>query len=153
MSFTSELDKWCKVTKPNHLMDTVRKAIMEIGTRVVYRSPVGNPSLWQEGFRETATGLGWVGAGYTGGRFRANWQYGFGVAPDGDIDEIDKSGAETIGKINNSVMVTDVIGINYLVNNQPYGERLENGYSKQAPQGMVGLVELEFPEIMQKAQL
>ncbi len=153
MSFTAELDKWCKVTKPNHLTDTVRKAIMEIGTRVVYRSPVGNPKLWQEGFRETATGLGWVGAGYTGGRFRANWQYGFGVAPDGEIDDIDKSGAKTIAAIKEAALATDMIGITYLVNNLPYGEKLENGYSSQSPQGMVGVTELEFPEIMQKAQL
>ena len=153
MSFTSELDKWCKVTKPNHLTGTLRKAYNEITNRVIYRSAVGNPEIWQEGFRETATGLGWVGAGYTGGRFRANWQHGFGVAPDGEIDDIDKSGAKTIAAIKEAALATDMIGITYLVNNLPYGEKLENGYSSQSPQGMVGLVELEFPEIMQKAQL
>ena len=39
----------------------------------------------------------------------------------------------------------------YIANNVPYARRLEDGYSKQAPQGMVGLTVTMFKQIVEKA--
>jgi hypothetical protein len=36
----------------------------------------------------------------------------------------------------------------YLTNNLPYGERLEYGYSKQAPSGMVRITLAEYEKIL-----
>jgi hypothetical protein len=39
-------------------------------------------------------------------------------------------------------------GVHYLQNNLPYAWRLETGYSKQAPAGIVGITALEFGGIV-----
>lgn len=144
MTFTADMSKWCRETAPEYLEGVVRKTIIEIGSRVVLRSPVGNPSEWQN--PESAP------PGYAGGRFRGNWQHGFGFAPTGDLDGIDPAGSATINRIVSATMRSPAVGVTYLVNNLPYAERLEQGWSRQAPSGIVGLVELEFPAIVEQAK-
>lgn len=91
--------------------------------------------------------------GYTGGRFRGNWQIGFDSAPQGAIDRIDKSGQETLatnGAILAGYRANEVSTI-YFVNNVPYAVRLEFGYSKQAPRGMVRVTAQEFQKFFNEA--
>lgn len=142
MTFTVDLTKWCKETAPDHVAKVVRVSIIEIGTRVVMRSPVGDASYWSHP----------APAGYVGGRFRGNWQYGFNAIP-GSVDtgRIDASGGSTLAGITTGVLSNPAAGITYIVNNLPYAERIENGWSRQAPQGIVSAVELEFPEIFRRA--
>ena len=114
------------ITKANSNMDTVvRKVVLDLGTSIVFGSPVDT------------------------GRFRANWQYAFGRVPSGTLDVLDKSGQGSIDKINAGLKFTE--GIHYLTNNLPYAQRLEDGYSKQAPAGMVGLTILRFSGIVSLA--
>lgn len=156
MSFTSDLTKFCKEEAPQYVDSTVRKAVIEIGNRLVYRSPVGNPELWLVLLNgEYKDYLAYKDApeGYVGGKFRANWQYGFGAVPSGEIDAVDKTGAVTAAKIRTSVMAGNAVGVHYIANNLPYAQRLEDGWSSQTPNGMVGLTELEFPEIFRRASL
>ena len=120
-----------------------RKVIIEIGNRIVLRSPVGNPDLW----------ISAAPPGYAGGAFRANWQYGFNSDPQGNLADIDGTGSVSINRITLGVMSASMGGVHFIVNNMPYGEALENGHSSQAPLGMVGLTELEFPEIVARAKL
>jgi hypothetical protein len=147
MTFALDMQKF--VDKANKNIGTcVKQTVMEIGNRVVYRSPVGDATKWDAAFIKSATNLGWIGAGYAGGRFRANWQYGFNSIPSGDLPDIDASGAVSNGRIEDGVFASPVAGVHYITNNLPYAQRLEDGYSKQAPSGMVGLVMMEAPAII-----
>ena len=97
---------------------------------------------------------GWAAKSYTGGRFRANWQVGIDTAPTGTIAEPDKSGVNTLAKgreVMESFRVGEVRAV-YFVNNLPYGPRLEyEGWSKQAPQGMVRISLMEFDQAIAQA--
>lgn len=76
------------------------------------------------------------------GRARGNWQISVG-SPASEIDRTDKKkkGTESAynkvekEKLNNIHDGEDI----YISNNLPYIGKLEYGYSKQAPQGMVGV--------------
>lgn len=119
----------------------VRKIVLDVGTRLVERSPVGDPTYWKSE----------PPAGYVGGRFRANWQYGDSVMPGGTLKDVDPSGASTIGKLTGKVEIHASGKLHYLVNNLPYAHRLENGWSRQAPFGMVNLTFIEFKPIVRAA--
>lgn len=69
------------------------------------------------------------------GRLRGNWQMSQHVPIEASIERMDKSGASVLADI--AARVGGAGSINYLTNNLPYAERIEYGYSKQAPQGMV----------------
>lgn len=77
-------------------------------------------------------------AGYTGGRFRGNWQVGLDVQPDGETGRIDKSGNMTMA-VGNYMLEQFKVGTKaiYFTNNVPYAYRLEFGHSSQAPSGMI----------------
>lgn len=71
------------------------------------------------------------------GRARSNWQVEIGQAADGVVDAIDKSGqgaitagARTIQSYRNGSSIN-------ITNNLPYIERLNDGWSAQAPAGFV----------------
>lgn len=118
----------------------VRKVILDVGTRIVEKSPVGDPDYWAFP----------APPGYVGGRFRANWQYQFGHVPSGVVDEVSPSGAVSISSLN-KVFSAPVAGIHFIANNLPYAQRLENGWSRQAPRGMVTLTLVEFQGIVRRA--
>lgn len=72
------------------------------------------------------------------GRARGNWQCSVGVLPAGvKPDATDSTGAQAISAAATVVNKTPTGNIVYLANNLPYIRRLEYGYSKQAPGGMV----------------
>lgn len=138
--FAVALDAFVKKAKGR--ADTVvRKIVLDIGTRVVMRSPVGDPSLWE----------GPAPKGYTGGRFRANWQYGENAAPSGVLDERDPSGIQVVNRIASSIQPQAAGKVHFLTNNLPYAMRLETGWSQQAPQGMVGITVREYRSIVANA--
>ena len=99
----------------------VKKVMLETFSKVVNKSPVDT------------------------GRFRANWIIGNHSAKRITTTETDKSGKGAIGKI-----VADISAINltgqsiYLTNSLAYSLKLDHGYSKQAPQGMVRLSLIEI---------
>ncbi|MEX3004224.1 hypothetical protein [Serratia fonticola] len=84
-------------------------------------------------------------AGYTGGRFRGNWQVSIDSPADGETGRIDKSGGATLAA-GNLVIEQFRIGMQaiYFVNNVPYAYRLEFGHSTQAPGGMVRITAADF---------
>jgi hypothetical protein len=142
-SFAADISAFVKKAKGN-TDRVVKKIVFDVGTKVVMRSPVGDGSLWQSP----------PPAGYVGGRFRGNWQYGFGAIPSGDLPDIDPSPAKTnvsTLRILSGVGGMPTAGIHYLVNNLPYAKRLEEGWSTQAPAGMVALTALEFQSICKEA--
>ncbi|WP_145590724.1 hypothetical protein [Yersinia aleksiciae] len=80
-------------------------------------------------------------AGYTGGRFRGNWQVGLDVQPDGETgrdNNNDPNGNMTMA-VGNYMIEQFKVGTKaiYFTNNVPYAYRLEFGHSSQAPNGMI----------------
>lgn len=137
MSFTLDLKRFADKFEVNAELVT-KKVILDVGKRLVEKSPVGDATLWAEP----------PPPGYVGGRFRANWQYAFNVVPTEALPDIDSSGLVSINRI---AAASGRAGIHYLVNNLPYADRLESGWSTQAPQGMVALTVLEFQAVVDKA--
>lgn len=151
--------------------ETLRAVALELLSRLVLRSPVGNPELWasnhhaQEGRDEIlarAVGTGEsvnkarlqklfpfaTGKGYVGGRFRGNWQVTLGVPSTQPLDRIDANGGRTI-TVGEGVLEDAQSGVTiYILNNLPYSERLENGWSKQVPAGVVKVTVAEFQAIV-----
>lgn len=85
------------------------------------------------------------------GRAKSNWQPNIQTFSSGVLTEEDKSGTSTIGKVASKVVALKIGSTFTLTNNLPYIERLEYGYSKQAPQGMVRLNLLRFSSILNTA--
>lgn len=106
-------------------LDTVvRKSTLQVFSAVVNRSPVAT------------------------GRFRANWNVSKGAADFTTTDSTDKRrGSLEAAK----ALTLSAGGITYLSNGLPYADRLEYGYSKQAPSGMVRLSAQEFDAYVRKA--
>lgn len=94
-----------------------RKATFDLFTAVVNRSPVDT------------------------GRFRANWNCSYG-SPDVTTTTSTVQGRASgeVGK----TLTLPIGGVMWLANGLPYAEKLEHGYSKQAPTGMVRLSAIEF---------
>lgn len=148
-TFAVQLEKFAAKTK-EQASDLVGLVVIKMHERIDLRSPVGNPDLWTSEFKEVATELGWIGEGYVGGRFRANWQLGVDVRPAGTLEKIDKEGDDT-----RSAVIASLPGdgknagpIYYLTNNLPYAIPLEKGHSTQAPSGIVGLTVVEFQSVV-----
>ena len=158
MSFALDMKKFASKCKANGDL-VVGKTVMDIATSIIERSPVGDPSQW-EGWEAGSIGsnsdhwlmkAGFVGEGYAGGRFRANWQLGIGSLPSGELDEIDPAGDKTRRKLHAMIPAKAAGKVYFLANNLPYAWPLEEGHSKQAPMGMVALTVTEFNDYIRKA--
>ena len=76
------------------------------------------------------------------GRFRRNWTLSIGGMDAGTTEAVGSNVAANNAKAD--AYPQDAFPVIYLQNNLPYAERLENGYSKQAPNGMVGITYAEL---------
>ena len=85
------------------------------------------------------------------GRFRGNWQPGIGAPPSGVLDTLDLTGAISIAAAEAKVAEFKPGQAIYLANNLPYAIPLEEGHSKQAPNGMVRLTQQRFQAIASAA--
>lgn len=141
MSFELDLKAFADKTsaKANAV---VRKIVIDVGTALVLKSPVGDADYWQHP----------APAGYVGGRFRANWQYGFNAPVLATSEKVDPEGAATIQTIVGKVKADAAGEVHYITNSLPYAQAIEIGHShRQAPQGVVGLTVLEFGPIVEAA--
>lgn len=81
------------------------------------------------------------------GRFRGNWNADIGGMNTAITETLDKSGGPTISRAVGSLSAYSTMDgypdIN-ITNGLPYAVRLENGYSGQAPGGMVALTITEI---------
>lgn len=85
-----------------------------------------------------------AGKGYVGGTFRANWTAGIGAIDHTTVESTEKSRSEGEAK---RAAGAELGGVIYFTNSLPYAVRLENGWSKQAPTGMVKLAMASVPRI------
>jgi len=85
------------------------------------------------------------------GRAKANWQAGLNKAPSGVIEQNDPSGEATLAKIQ-KVLAQMKQGDRFiLVNNLPYAQELEDGSSRQAPNGMLKQNLARWQSLLSKA--
>lgn len=71
------------------------------------------------------------------GRFRGNWQVDIGRDPTAELPDEDKSGTVTLARGTATILGAAPFKEIILANNLPYGPKLNDGYSKQAPAGFV----------------
>lgn len=84
------------------------------------------------------------------GRARGNWQCSVGSPKTDALITTDSSGANTASSM--VATVPEKAGsVVWLANNVPYITRLEYGYSKQAPAGMVRVSLSRFGAIMRQS--
>lgn len=142
MSFSKDIRRF--IESVDQKADTaLRRTMLSIDRALVTRSPVGDPSKWAD----TTP----VPPGYKGGRFRGNWQLSENSPKTNQLDVIDPDGNDTIGRLGEVSNNAKMGGVFYYSNNLPYAQALENGWSKQAPRGIVEVTKLEFQEYVKKA--
>lgn len=138
--FALDLQKFAQKAK-DRADDAVGNIVARVAAELDQRSPVGDGKYW----------ISPPPKGYIGGHFRANWQLGVGSRPTAEIAGVDPSGDKTQGNIIASIP-NDASGkVYWLANNAPYARRLEEGWSRQAPAGMVGLTVTMFQQIVDDA--
>jgi hypothetical protein len=146
MSFKSDIENALSKVRSN-IKEVEHNSINELTKRIMIATPVGID--------------GEFGRDYVGGHLKKNWQVGVNSIPQGEIDGEDKTGFETFSK-NKSIVNSSGLGnIYYIVNNAPYASVVEfglyeppnsknvsGGYSKKAPDGMVGITVLDWQYIV-----
>jgi hypothetical protein len=120
----------------------VKEIVSEIALSVIVKSPVGDPALWQSGKAP---------ADYEGGQFKANWNYAEGSPNTATTNAIDPDGGATLDRIVGSIPDDAAGRLHFITNSLPYAKRIEDGWSTQAPAGVVGLTVIEFQPIIKRA--
>lgn len=124
--------KEISVQLERELLDDFGETAFAILRNLIFGSPVGNPSLWQQPNPPP---------GYVGGHFRRNWIVSIGGFNETEIEGVDTSGAATLaaglGQIR-GYQNRRRIGPNLVLqNNVPYANQLARGHSTQAEDGWV----------------
>jgi len=120
-SFSEQIRRFAEKTN-----DTIDNVVADyavgVSSAIIQRTPVGNPSLWE----------GKAPPGYVGGTARANWIPSIGQPQTSAIESTDDPSSKV------TAIKEQIAGnVFYLTNNVPYIERLEYGWSTQAPKGMM----------------
>jgi hypothetical protein len=123
MGFASDLNKLC-ARAGDKAEQVVRKSAIELQNAMIAKSPVDT------------------------GRFRANWQCGIGAI---NPSITQPPGSDVQGRTALTLEAWKPGQTIWLTNSLPYSQRLENGYSKQAPVGMVKLSVQEYGQFLKKA--
>lgn len=112
MSFALDVSKFVEKAKKNP-EKVMRQVSIKLFSAIIKASPVDT------------------------GRFRMNWMASGGTPAFGVTDATDKSGNIAIGNATSFVLKAADWREFTLTNNLPYAQRLEYGWSQQAPAGMV----------------
>jgi len=140
MTFALDLQKFAE--KAGAMADqVVGEIVVGVARELDMRSPVGDATYWTRPAPK----------GYIGGRFRANWQLGIGQKVNGTVEANDLNGTIALPAIMAAVPEEAAGNVYYLSNNLPYAQRIEDGWSRQAPAGLVGLTAVKFQEIVNEA--
>lgn len=123
MSFGDDLKQF-SLNLGNVSEEVFRGTSIDMSTKVITRTPVDT------------------------GRARGNWFATIDTPSDQVTDSQSKSGIRPIGKARTTADKSKLGQSFYLTNNLPYIERLENGYSGQAPEGMVERTVNEFQRVV-----
>lgn len=135
--FRLELERFTTQTVPGAAADMQRRIVAEVLTGIVQRTPVGNADKWAGNVARKAKGLASLPKGYVGGQARRNWQVTIDAPAQTPIAGTDPGGEATL-----TAGYAAAAGIQkpsqvWISNPLEYMEPLENGWSRQAPEGMV----------------
>ena len=119
-AFSAEIGHFAEHDVPQAVQDVTAKIGLQALRGVVNKTPVDT------------------------GRARGNWHVSLGAPLTAITTETDKGGGATIAKGSHVIMSVKPFGTIWLSNNLPYIQRLEDGYSAQAPQGMVAVTVAEI---------
>ena len=125
MSFTVDLSRLVAKSKGN-IDRAIHKVALDVFQGVVKKSPVDT------------------------GRFRGNWTVSIGSYSAQALDRTDKRrlgslpGHESALRADAALTAFKAGAPIYITNSLPYADRLENGWSQQAPTGMVRLTLMEI---------
>ena len=122
------------------LREITRVATIETINYAINKSPVANPDLWVWFNPTTQTYVDYVAykgypEGMTAGRFRSNWFLSTIAPSQRETKEVKPKGA-LIQLLTEQVINSPYSSRYFLTNNLPYAERLDNGWSTQAPNGI-----------------
>lgn len=121
--FTLDVKAFCEKAKKNP--ETVMRAVsIKLFSAIIKASPVDT------------------------GRFRMNWQTAGPAPRTGTVAGVDVTGNKASQSAVTFITNTPVWQEFTLTNNLPYAQRLEYGYSKQAPSGMVRVNVLRFQQLI-----
>jgi hypothetical protein len=140
MSFALDLQKFAEKTGAK-ADAAVANIVVRVARELDKRSPVGDAVYWKNPAPK----------GYVGGHFRANWQLGAGSKLAGELAGVDPSGTATVATIIAKVPADASGKVYWLSNNVPYARRIEDGWSRQAPEGLVSLTAVMFRQIVNEA--
>lgn len=126
MGFAENLSKLCERAGDKAEL-VVRRAALELQSGMIEKSPVDT------------------------GRFKGNFQCGVGAMNTSTSDAADKSGQGAVGRTAAVLEGWKPGQTIWLTNSLPYARRLENGWSQQAPAGMVRLTVQAYSEAVRKA--
>lgn len=126
--FAIQLDKEFEGLVEEQIVLATQKISFEGLQRVVMKSPVDT------------------------GRFRGNWNVSIGRRDLTVTPNLDKSGRETMAKGQAIIDGLQDIQVVYLTNNLPYAGRLEDGWSMQAPTGMVAVTVTELETMFSRME-
>lgn len=139
--FALDLSRFVNKAKGNARL-VVKKVVLDAGTSIVMKTPVGDPDTWPMP----------APAGYVGGRARGSWQYAKGSPDETEPGTIDESGNTSIGRIAAGALSGDAADTHYITSTVPYMRPLEyEGHSKQAPDGMVRKTIAEYQAFVDNA--
>ncbi|MDX1464493.1 MAG: hypothetical protein R3215_02165 [Halomonas sp.] len=140
MSFERDIQKFKQKAK-NASEATIRAAGLQVFAAIIERTPVGNPEIWlaknSDGEYVDYLSVNDYPEGYIGGTARGNWQTAVGRRPTGTLDTQDESGRVALAGASLAAASFTLADTLYFANNLPYIQRLEDGWSSQAPAGMV----------------
>jgi hypothetical protein len=149
-TFSADIRAWVEKTKDD-ADKVVRYALMTLDGKLVMRSPVGDAKYWKHPAPK----------GYAGGRFRGAWLVsemapqssgsGFDRTSSGTNGLIDKDGKATLAAHASVINVAKAGRVHFLYNQMPYAQRIEQGWSRQAPVGLVALTVVEWNNIVDAA--
>lgn len=106
--------------------------VMTLFASIVMRNPVGNPSRWKKPRK-----------GYVGGQSRRNWRISLRFATKSVNPGRDAGGSKTIAEAEAVLAKLQKPTDMWISNPMPYMDRLETGYSRQAPAGIVAIAARE----------
>jgi hypothetical protein len=125
--FALEIDReWA--AKEQDIDDLVHEIALETTRRIVLKSPVDT------------------------GRFRSNWFVSVN-SPSAQITDQIRSNEQVVFDAEAVVMAHEKLPMVYIQNNLPYANRLENGWSKQAPAGMVSFAMAEIENMYREKEV
>lgn len=148
-SFRLEIEQFISREVPQKVVDTQKRMVAEALTLIVQATPVGNNTRWVSNVKRKAAydrnvrGLTkrkpfqYLPKGYVGGHARKNWRVSIGSPNYAETPGEDVVGQQTLSlgyAVAGAIREPSTVWIS---NPLPYMQRLEEGWSKQAPTGMV----------------